>query len=126
MSEGRKVVIIDDNPLAVESLETLFVYEGYKVITASTGETGLKEVIKEKPDIVILDIMLPDMDGIQVCEKIKTNPVTGNVKVLMLTAYDTDESFDKSIMKKADWYMVKPFNVNHLLKIVNKLLKGDI
>ncbi len=126
MSEGRKVVIIDDNPLAVESLETLFVYEGYKVITASTGETGLKEVIKEKPDIVILDIMLPDMDGIQVCEKIKTNPVTGNVKVLMLTAYDTDESFDKSIMKKADWYMVKPFNVNYLLKIVNKLLKGEI
>ncbi len=126
MSEGRKVVIIDDNPLAVESLETLFVYEGYKVITASTGETGLKEVIKEKPDIVILDIMLPDMDGIQVCEKIKTNPVTGNVKVLMLTAYDTDESFDKSMMRKADWYMVKPFNVNYLLKIVNKLLKGEI
>ena len=126
MSEGRKVVIIYDNPLAVESLETLFVYEGYKVITAFTGETGLKEVIKEKPDIVILDIMLPDMDGIQVCEKIKTNPVTGNIKVLMLTAYDTDESFDKSIMKKADWYMVKPFNVNHLLKIVNKLLKGEI
>lgn len=126
MSEGRKVVIIDDNPLAVESLETVFVNEGYKVITASTGETGLKEVIKERPDIVILDIMLPDMDGIQVCEKIKTNPVTGNIKVLMLTAYDTDESFDKSIMRKADWYMVKPYNVNHLLKIVNKLLKGEI
>ena len=118
-------MIIDDDSVVVDALERLFVDVGYKVISAFTGETGLNKVIEEKPDIVILDIMLPDMDGLQVCEKIKEDQCTKDIPVMMLTGYDTDKNFDKSIRKKADWYMVKPYNVNYMLNIVDRLLKGE-
>ncbi len=121
----KKIMIIDDDPVTVDALERLLVDVGYKVISAFTGETGLNKVIEEKPDIVILDIKLPDMDGLQVCGKIKEDQCTKDIPVVMLTGYDTDKNFDESIRKKADWYMVKPYSVNYMLKIVDRLLKGE-
>ncbi len=121
----KKIMIIDDDSATVDALEKLFVDVGYKVISAFTGETGLNKVIEEKPDVVILDIKLPDMDGLQVCGKIKEEQCIKDIPVVMLTGYDTDKNFDESIRKKADWYMVKPYSVNYMLKIVDRLLKGE-
>lgn len=122
MTKNKKILIIDDDYIAVEALQMILLEEGYEVISANVGEIGLNMVNKEKPDVVILDIKMPGMDGCKVCEKIKSNPDTKNIKVLMLTGFSTDEYFDESIKMKADWYILKPYEVCYMLKILDKLL----
>lgn len=73
--------------------------------------------------MVILDVIMPGMDGIHVCQKIKDNPDTNDIQVLILTGKNTDETFEKAVRKKADWYIVKPYDVVYLLKILAMLIK---
>jgi len=120
--EKRKVLIVDDNEQAVEMLQIILEEEGYDIISAYVGEIGLKKASEEKPDIVILDIGLPGMDGYQVCEKIKSDPATAEIPVIMLTGIDMVDDFERAMEKKADWYIVKPYNVDHLLRTMEKLI----
>lgn len=124
MSENKKVLIIDDNPTLATTLQMILELKGFTIITASDGIAGLNKVMEEMPDIIILDIMLPGMDGYQVCEKVKANPNTKDIPVIMLTGKDTGEDFDKALEKKADWYIVKPYNIDHLMSVFDKLLKN--
>lgn len=126
MPENRKkLLLIDDNIQTIEMLQIILEDEGYEVITAYVGEDGLKKTAEEKPDLVILDVMLPGMNGYQVCEKIKNNPDTKDIPVIMLTGRDTGNDFDKAMEKKADWYVVKPYNIEHLLGVMKKLIKNN-
>lgn len=122
MSQKRKrILIIDDSPTVIKMLQIVLESKDYEVITAYDGETGLKKVYSDKPDIVILDIMLPDIDGYEVCERIKNNANSKDIPVIMLTAKDMGEDFNKAMEKKADWYIVKPYDVEHLIRVINTL-----
>ena len=84
---GKKtILIVDDEPELVKALQIRFEEEGFRVITAYDGSNGLEKTRTEKPDLVILDIVMPVMDGYQVCETIKNDPATKNIPVVMLTA----------------------------------------
>ena len=121
--EGKKnILVVDDNSQAVEMLTMILEDNGFNVIKAYEGESGLLKTREQKPDLIILDIRLPDIDGFQVCEEIKNDPDVFHIPVVMLTGKDKGDDFDKAMNKKADWYIIKPYDVGHLLKVVDKLL----
>jgi CheY-like chemotaxis protein len=113
---AKKILIIDDEPDILKILQSMLKNDKYEVITAENGEEGYEKVVKEKPDLVLLDIMMPRMNGYEVCEKIKGNPETKKIPVVMLTVKAMGEDVEKALQKKADWYISKPFDDKYLLK----------
>jgi two-component system alkaline phosphatase synthesis response regulator PhoP len=120
--ETKKILIVDDEADIVKALQIRLEREGYAIITAYDGENAIKKVKEEKPDLIILDIIMPKMDGLQVCEILKNTLSTQNIPIIMLTAKSMGSDFDAAMDKKADWYIVKPFNFEHLLRRIKGLL----
>ncbi len=127
MSYG-KVLVVDDEEHIVELIKFNLENNGYDVITAFDGKQALEKAKEEMPDLIILDLMLPIIDGIDVCKKIKNNDGTENIPIIMLTA--KSEEADKVIGLEigADDYMTKPFSVRELMARIKAVLRrsGDI
>ncbi|RME86760.1 MAG: DNA-binding response regulator [Anaerolineae bacterium] len=117
---NERILIIEDDPSILKVLQRGLTYEGYQVDTATDGRTGLALARERSPDLVILDLMLPGMDGMEVCHHLRTG---GNVPILMLTAKDTVQDRVQGLDAGADDYMVKPFNLDELLARVRALLR---
>jgi CheY-like chemotaxis protein len=124
MPQG-KILVVDDDPDTVQILTDLLSSEGYDVVTAYTGKSALEKVKSDKPDLVILDIMMPNMDGLTVCQRIKDNPETKDIKIIILTSKDSSETLREAVEKKADWFIAKPYGNQYLVSMVAKLLAGD-
>ena len=116
----ERILIIEDDDLILKMLRRSLVYEGYQVDTAVDGEGGLNLLRDNKPALVILDWMLPGMDGLEVCRRIRE---LGNQPVLMLTAKDTLEDRVQGLDAGADDYLVKPFELDELLARIRALLR---
>jgi diguanylate cyclase (GGDEF)-like protein len=115
-----KVLIVDDVPDTLEIIQRLLRYDGYDVITASTGEAGVKMVEEEKPDVVLMDINLPGMDGTEALKRIRIiNPIQC---VIMLTAFATVDNAIQALKEGASDFVKKPFENEHLIHIVNQCL----
>ena len=119
----KQVLVIDDEKDIVKLLDYNLKKEGYDVASAFTGEAGLKEAFSRRPDLVILDLMLPEIDGLEVCKLLKADPRTRATPVLMLTAKDSETDEVVGLTVGADDYVAKPFNVQVLLARVKKLLQ---
>ncbi|MEE8180051.1 MAG: response regulator [bacterium] len=117
------ILIVEDDPQTVKLIKFILEKEDYSTISAKDGEEGLQMAREKKPDLIVLDLMLPGMDGYRVCEILKANPVTKEIPIIVLTALDTGVDFEKALEKKADWYITKPFEPQHLLKRVNYLIE---
>ena len=119
----EKVLIVDDEEHIVELLQFNLVNAGYKVITANNGLDALKKVKENKPDLLLLDLMLPGMDGLDVCKEIKRNKETSKTSIIMLTA--KSEELDKILGLElgADDYITKPFSIRELLARVKAVLR---
>ncbi len=116
----ERILIIEDDEAIVRVLRRSLAYEGYTVDAAYDGETGLTLARDAHPDLVILDWMLPGMDGLEVCERLRAG---GNIPILMLTAKDTVQDRVHGLDAGADDYMVKPFQLDELLARVRALLR---
>lgn len=118
----EKVLIVDDEEHIVELLQFNLVNAGYKVITANNGLDALKKVKENKPDLLLLDLMLPGMDGLDVCKEIKRDKETSKTSIIMLTA--KSEELDKILGLElgADDYITKPFSIRELLARVKAVL----
>jgi DNA-binding response OmpR family regulator len=119
---GERILIADDEPNIVVSLEYLMKREGFEVAVASDGEAALKAVASLRPDLILLDIMLPKKDGFEVCQQIRANPEWRGVKVVMLTAKGRDTEVAKGLALGADAYVTKPFSTKDLVAQVRQLL----
>ena len=119
----KRILIVDDEPNIVVSLEFLMKREGFEVAVAGDGEAALQAMEKEKPDLVLLDIMLPKMNGFEVCQTIRTRPEWQSVKIVMLTAKGRDTEVAKGTALGADAYMTKPFSTKDLIEQVRQLLE---
>ena len=117
-----KVLIVDDEPDILLSLQFLMKKAGYDVRTAKDGEQALAEVAREKPDIVLLDVMMPKLDGFSVCQRIKSDPALAGVRVVMLTARGRDVEREKGLSLGADDYITKPFSTKDAIDRVAALL----
>ena len=122
--ERKRILIVDDDPIIVETIVQAFEEDeyNYEVISAADGfEAGL-QVNHFKPHLMILDIMMPDIKGYEVCKKIKTTPETADIKIIVLSAYLDDEKFKKMKEFGADRCFSKPLPLPQLRKEVAKLL----
>lgn len=122
---ARKVLIADDEPNILLSLEFLMKREGYQVVVAKDGQEALDTIAREKPDLVLLDAMMPKKTGYEVCNEVRSNADYKNTLILMLTAKGRDTDIAKGMALGADAYMVKPFSTKELAQKVKELLEGQ-
>jgi len=122
---GQKILIVDDEDhlrmLIEQTLEDLE-DEGVELLTASNGEDALNTIIEEKPDLVFLDVMMPKMNGIEVCRRVKQELKIDNVFIVILTAKGQELDKQKGKEVEADVYMTKPFDPEELLSQARKVL----
>jgi adenylate cyclase len=118
-----KILVVDDTPKNVKLLADLLSVKGYSVTTASSGPDALAKVEPEKPDLVLLDVVMPEMSGYEVCRKIRENPARGILPVVMVTALDPGEERVKGLEAGADDFLTKPINQVELLARVKSLLR---
>lgn len=122
MTTARKILIVDDDPNILLSVEFLLVKNGFDVIVARNGMEAIEAIEETVPDIVLLDIMMPDVDGYVICEFIKKNERTKNAKVIFLSAKSRESDISFGYEMGADLYMIKPFSTRTLLEQINILL----
>ena len=118
-----KILVVDDEPHIAELIRFVVSKDGYEPNVVHNGEDALRQAKEWGPDLIILDVMMPGMDGYEVCEKLKADPQTSAIPVMMLTALNMGENLEQALEKKADWYLTKPFDPAHLRKRVAKLLE---
>jgi DNA-binding response OmpR family regulator len=119
---SKRILIVDDEPNIVLSLEFLMQREGYQVATAADGDAALAAIAAQTPDLVILDVMLPKMNGFDVCRRIRADPRCKGVRILILTARGRETEVSKGLGLGADLYVTKPFSTRELMVQVKGLL----
>ena len=122
MAKGRILVIEDDEDI-LEAIEYNFTKEGYQILCATTGEEGLRLSRDRQPALILLDLMLPGMDGLEVCRTLKSNPVTEPIPVVMLTAKGEESDIVTGLELGADDYITKPFSPRVVLARVRAVLR---
>ena len=111
-----KILLVDDERDLVETMEMALEAKGYEVICAYDGDEGLKQAVATHPDIIILDLMMPKMNGYHVCWELKNNDTTREIKVIMLTAKTQESDKFWGHETGADDYITKPFEMSHLIQ----------
>lgn len=118
----RTILIVDDEPNIVLSLEYLMQQTGYTVRTAVDGAQALQSIAELPPDLVLLDINIPEINGFEVCSTVRANPEWAQVRILMLTAKGRDVEREKGMAMGADDYLTKPFATQEVIDKVRELL----
>jgi DNA-binding response OmpR family regulator len=119
---AKRVLIADDEPNIVASLEFLMEQAGYEVKVAASGQEALELVASFRPDLVLLDVMMPGKNGYEVCQSLKSDPATRAVKVVMLSAKGRDVEVAKGLELGADAYVTKPFSTRDLVAQIRDML----
>lgn len=120
---SKKVLIVDDEVNIVISLEFLMEQAGYTVDVARSGDEALAKVAEFRPDLILLDVMLPGINGFDICQRIRQTPVWQHMKVVMLTAKGREVEITKGLALGADAYITKPFSTKALLAEVESQLR---
>lgn len=120
----QKILIADDEPNIVISLEFLLKREGYTVLIARDGQEAIDSIVREQPDLVLLDVMMPKKTGFEVCQEVRANESLQAIKILMLTAKGRDTDMAKGAALGADAYMTKPFSTRELVQKVAQMLSN--
>ncbi len=118
----KKLLIVDDEPNIVMSLEYAFQKQGYQVFIARDGSEAMVIMKREHPDLVVLDIMMPQVDGYETIKQIKSDSAFAKAKVIFLSAKSRPEDIEKGLALGADSYFTKPFSVKKLIAEVNQLI----
>lgn len=127
MLRKKRVLIVEDEESLLKLETILLTVKGFEVIGAFTGKMAIDKIGVEAFDLVLLDIMLPDIDGFEVCRQIRKDPRTAKVPIIMLTGKKTQDDHDKGVLCGANSYIVKPFKSAMIIDEINRLisLSGD-
>lgn len=118
----KRILIVDDEPNILISLEFLMKREGFQVATATDGEQALARVADFKPELILLDVMMPRKNGYEVCQALRADPAYKDLKIIMLTAKGREVEVEKGLALGADAYMTKPFATRDLVEQVRRQL----
>lgn len=121
---AKKILAVDDEKHIVRLVQVNLERQGYEVITASDGKEALQKVEDERPDLVVLDVMMPYMDGFEVLQNLRRNPATREIPVIMLTAKAQDADVFKGWQSGVDCYLTKPFNPMELIAFVKRIFSS--
>ena len=119
---GHTILVVDDEPNIRRLVEHHLTGAGYRVRTATNGAEALERFAEETPDLVLLDVLMPGVDGLQVLRSLKSEPDSARVPVLLLTARGTDDQIRHAWQEGTDLYLVKPFNPRELVTVVQRML----
>lgn len=119
---NEKILIVDDEPQIHTVLGKLLTKEGYQISSAYNAEETYRSIEKEKPDLIILDIMMPKVSGIEICNKLKGDPKTKDILILMLSAKDSQSDRLEGFHQGADDYVSKPFHLRSLVRKIQHML----
>jgi DNA-binding response OmpR family regulator len=117
-----KILVIDDEPQITEIIEAFLTNAGHEVYVNNNSLEGIKRAREVSPDIILLDIMMPDADGYSVCNELKNEPSTADIPVVFLTGKDRNDDMGRSFKAGGDMFIKKPFSCERLLEIVNIIL----
>lgn len=118
----KKILVVDDEVYILHILDFSLGAEGYEVITAADGEEAIEKARVEKPDLVVLDIMMPKVDGFEACRRLKASPETSGIPVILLTAKGREVDRQMGMEVGADGYIVKPFSPTKLIEKIGSFL----
>lgn len=122
MSEKARILLIDDHQTVFRLLEAIVRIKGYTLLYAESGQQGIVMARQEQPDLILLDVMMPDIDGFKVCQYLKENADTRDIPVMFLTARGADGDLETGRKAGADGFMTKPFQTIEVLKQIERLL----
>ncbi|GAW67552.1 histidine kinase [Geoanaerobacter pelophilus] len=120
--DKNRILVVEDEESLLKLESILFTSKGYQVTGVRGGLDALRSISQERPDLVVLDIMLPDMDGFEVCRSIKEDPDTRSIPVVMLTAKKSSRDLEAGRVAGADAYITKPFKSVKVLEVIGGLL----
>ena len=121
--DRKRILVVDDEIYIVHILEFTLTMEGYEVVTAADGEEALQKVQQERPDLIVLDIMMPKMDGYEVCRRLRQDEDLRGLPVILLSAKGRPVDRETGLEVGADDYIVKPFSPRRLLEKIKDLLR---
>jgi twitching motility two-component system response regulator PilG len=118
----KKILVVEDEESLLKLESILLTSRGYEVRGVPNGQAALDAIVEERPDLVLLDIMLPEIDGFEVCRRIKSDPATRDIPVVMLTAKKTRDDMARGEKVGADWYITKPFKSAMVIETIQRFL----
>lgn len=121
----RKILVVDDEMEIVSTLKILLESDNYKVVEAYTGDGAIRKARSEAPDLILLDLMLPDMTGYEICNNLREDPMTSSIPIIMLTGLGETGRIAGLELGAVD-YITKPFNLNELKKRIRNVLRNTI
>ena len=122
-AEKIKILIVDDEPDIVQTLQDRLEMNGYHIITACNGKEGFEKTLQEKPDIILLDVIMPVMDGFEMLEALRKHPEVGDCPVIMVTARSQTQDITQAKGGGVEDYIVKPFNLSELLEKIENIVE---
>ena len=119
----KKILAVDDEPMVLDVIKTRLEFAGYAVITAADGHEGMKKVRAEHPDLIVLDLILPGLNGYQICRILKGDDTTRRIPIIMLTARSQEKDVKEGMNSGADAYLTKPYETDEFVAKVKSLLE---
>lgn len=119
---GQRVLVVDDDPVILRLLEVNFEMEGYEVLSATDGEEAVRRALEERPDLMVCDIMMPNVNGLEVVERLRADERTRSMPIVLLSAKAQANEIQKGLEVGADEYLTKPFDPLELVERVQALL----
>lgn len=120
-----KILVVDDHPHIARLIERELEREGHTLLTAADGEEALRVIARERPEVIVLDVILPKIDGFEVLRLLRSDPETRQTRVIMLTVLDHDGAVSHGLDMGADWYVPKPFVPGDIATLVRRFLQGS-
>ncbi|MDD4179203.1 MAG: response regulator [Candidatus Margulisbacteria bacterium] len=116
----KKILLIEDYEPTAKMIEDVLKIAGYEMSTAINGISGLQKVTEEKPGLILLDIMLPGIDGLEVCKRLKADPATAKIPVIAVSVKSSAEDIKKGLAAGVDEYVTKPFDPQQLIEVIKQ------